>query len=78
MEFDKATSPQEIRWYVDGIQTWRVTADMVDATTWANATDHGFFIILNVAIGGGWPGNPTSQTASGIPMYVDYVRVYNR
>ena len=78
MEFDKSTTPNEIRWYVDGIQTWRVTADAVDPTTWANATDHGFFIILNVAIGGGWPGNPTSQTASGIPMYVDYVRVYNR
>jgi len=78
MEFDKATSPQQIRGYVDGIQTWLVTADMVDATTWANATDHGFFIILNVAIGGSWPGNPTSQTTPGIPMLVDYVRVYNR
>lgn len=78
MEFDKATSPQEIRWYVDGVQTWKVTANMVDATTWTNATNHGFFIILNVAIGGGWPGNPTSQTASGVPMMIDYVRVYNR
>ncbi len=78
MEFDKSKSPQEIRWYLDGVQTWKVTADMVDATTWDNATNHGFFIILNVAIGGGWPGNPTNQTASGAPMYVDYVRVYNR
>lgn len=78
MEFDKATSPQQIRGYVDGTQTWLVTADMVDATTWANATDHGFFIILNVAMGGSWPGNPTNQTTPGIPMLVDYVRVYNR
>ena len=78
MEFDKATSPQEIRWYVDGTQTWKVTANMVDATTWSNATNHGFFIIFDVAMGGGWPGNPTNQTTSGAPMFVDYVRVYNR
>jgi hypothetical protein len=27
-------------------------------------------------MGGGWPGNPTASTASGVPMLVDYVRVY--
>jgi beta-glucanase (GH16 family) len=48
----------------------------MDATTWANAVDHGFFILLNVAMGGGWPGNPTSATQSGYGMSVDYVRVY--
>jgi beta-glucanase (GH16 family) len=78
MEFDKATTPQEIRWYMNGVQTWKLQADRVDATTWTNATNHGFFIILNVAIGGGWPGSPTDQTVSGVPMLVDYVRVYNR
>lgn len=78
VEFDKSVTPEEIRWYVDGVQKHVVRANQVDATTWANATNHGFFIILNVAIGGGWPGNPTNQTASGKPMLVDYVRVYNR
>jgi len=52
----------------------------VDATTWNNATHHGFFIILNVAMGGGFPaafgGGPTGATVSGIPMLVDYVAVY--
>jgi beta-glucanase (GH16 family) len=75
-EFDKSVSPQQMRWYLDGSQYWTVNANQVDATTWANATNHGFFIILNVAIGGGWPGNPTRSTASGVPMNVDYVRVY--
>jgi hypothetical protein len=31
---------------------------------------------LDVAIGGGFPGNPTKFTASAIPMLIDYVRVY--
>jgi hypothetical protein len=41
---------------------------------------HGFFIILNVAMGGGFPaafgGGPAGATRSGVPMLVDYVSVY--
>ena len=76
IEFDKSVSPQQLRWYLDGNLYFTMNANQVDATTWNNATNHGFFIILNVAIGGGWPGNPTGSTASGVPMNVDYVRVY--
>ena len=78
VEIDRSTSPEEIRWYLDGQQYWKVDSNSsgMDATTWANAVDHGFFIILNVAIGGGWPGNPNASTASGVPMVVDYVRTY--
>ncbi|MET8522823.1 glycoside hydrolase family 16 protein [Nocardioides sp. NPDC004968] len=78
MEWDRSTSPQQIRFYVDNTLYHTVRSDQVDATTWNNATNHGFFIILNVAIGGGWPGNPTSATASGVPMLVDYVAVYSK
>ena len=78
MEFDKSVSPQQIRWYVDGVQRHLVTSDQVDDTTWNDATNHGFFIILNVAVGGGWPGNPTASTVSGGTMLVDYVRVYSQ
>src|SRR6185437_16815575 len=77
IEWDRSVSPQQIRWYVDGQQYHQVSQTQVDATTWANATSHGFFIILNVAMGGGWPGNPTGSTASGVPMLVDYVAVYS-
>lgn len=56
-----------------------MTASQVDATTWANATNHGFFVILNVAMGGAFPdalgGGLDSATESGHPMVVDYVQV---
>jgi len=76
IEFDKSVSPQQIRWYLDGVNFHTVNANQVDATTWNNATNHGFFIILNNTVGGGWPGNPTANTASGVPFLIDYVRVY--
>jgi beta-glucanase (GH16 family) len=78
MELDTSVSPQQIRWYVDGLQRFAVDANQVDSVTWANATDHGFFLILDVAIGGNWAGNPTAATASGGEMLVDYVRVFTR
>jgi beta-glucanase (GH16 family) len=40
--------------------------------------DHPFFIILNVAVGGDWPGPPDSTTVFPQVMLVDYVRVYKR
>ena len=77
-EIDRGDSPEQIRWYLDGVQFWQVSSNDagMDAATWTRAVDHGFFIILNVAMGGGWPGNPTASTASGVPMLVDDVRVY--
>ncbi|WP_055494076.1 glycoside hydrolase family 16 protein [Streptomyces sp. TP-A0356] len=78
MEWDRSTSPEEIRFYLDGVNFHTVKANQVDATTWANATNHGFFIILNVAMGGGFPGafggGPDSGTEPGHPMVVDYVQ----
>ena len=79
VELDYSTNPQQLRWYLDGANFFTVNANQVDATTWNNATQHGFFVILNVAIGGGFPaafgGGPTSATVSGQPMLVDYVSV---
>ncbi|MBE1875093.1 glycoside hydrolase family 16 protein [Myceligenerans pegani] len=76
MEWDRSGSVEQLRWYLDGNLFHTVDETDVDATTWSNATDHGFFIILNVAVGGDWPGLPTAATASGVPMLVDYVAVY--
>ena len=76
VEWDRSVSPQQIRWYADGANYFTLSQNRVDATTWTNATNHGFFPILNVAIGGGWPGGPTAATVSGVPMLVDYVGVY--
>ena len=40
--------------------------------------DHPFFLLLNLAVGGNWPGNPTAETPFPARMLVDYVRVYER
>jgi hypothetical protein len=80
IEYDRSVSPEQIRWYLDGSNFFTVNANQVDATTWNNAVHHGFFVILNVAMGGGFPaafgGGPTGSTSSGVPMLVDYVAVY--
>ena len=80
MEYDRSVSPEQLRYYLDGNNYFTITSNQVDATTWNNALHHGFFIILNVAIGGGFPaafgGGPTAATQSGVPMLVDYVAAY--
>ncbi|MFB7596705.1 glycoside hydrolase family 16 protein [Streptomyces sp. NPDC056160] len=79
MAWDRSTSPEEIRFSVDGVTFHTVKANQVDATTWANATQHGYFVILNVAMGGGFPGafggGPDGGTEPGHSMAVDYVQV---
>ncbi len=78
IEWDKSTNPQQIRWYLDGKQFHAVTSAQFDAGTWNAATNHGFFIILNVAIGGEFPAalgaGPTGS--SGGSMLVDYVAAW--
>jgi beta-glucanase (GH16 family) len=68
---------REIRFYVDSILYQTVTpADLPAGTTWV--FDHPFFILLNVAVGGDWPGSPDASTVFPQTMTVDYVRVYQR
>jgi beta-glucanase (GH16 family) len=79
VEVDRSVSPEQIRFYLDGALSHTISANQVDATTWADAVHHGYFLILNVAIGGGFPdafgGGPFASTVSGAPMLVDYVTV---
>ena len=73
---------EQIRWYVDDQQTYSISESQMDTATWQAAVDHGFFIILNVAMGGGFPNGvcgcstPTSDTSSGAGMTVGYVAAY--
>jgi beta-glucanase (GH16 family) len=68
--------PNVIRWYVDStLYETRTPADL-NGHTWVY--DHPFFILLNVAVGGGFPGNPDGTTVFPQKMAVDYVRVYKR
>ncbi len=69
--------PQTIRWYVDGtlFQT-RTAADLPAGARWV--FDHPFFLLLNIAVGGNWPGSPDSTTTFPQEMLVDWVRVHRR
>ncbi|BBB58415.1 glycosyl hydrolase family 16 [Undibacterium sp. KW1] len=65
----------QIRWYLDG-QLYHQASPANVPGKWV--FDHGFFIILNLAIGGDWPGAPDANTRFPQQMLVDYVRVYKR
>ncbi|GAB3428803.1 carbohydrate-binding protein [Flindersiella endophytica] len=84
-EWDRSVTPNQLRWYVDGQQFHSVSQSQVGEPHWSNMTNHaGYFILLNVAMGGGFPngvagfGTPTADTVPGRPMVVDYVAVYTR
>jgi len=66
-----------IRWYVDGKQYFTVTpASLPDGAKWVY--EHPFYLLLNLAVGGNWPGNPDATSKFPQTMLVDYVRVYQR
>lgn len=66
--------PDAIRWYVDGHLYYILTPADLDGREWV--FDGDFFILLNVAVGGNWPGSPDDTTQFPQTMLVDYVRVY--
>lgn len=69
--------PEEIRFFVDGNEYYRVTPKMLPAgKKWVY--DHPFFLLLNVAVGGNWPGSPDATTKFPQEMQVDWVRVWER
>ncbi len=69
--------PRVIRFYLDDqLYVTRTPADLPRGRKWV--FDHPFFLLLNVAVGGGWPGNPDATTTFPQTMLVDYVRVYRR
>ncbi len=64
----------QINWYMDGTKyyTFEITSDE------KSEFHNDFFIILNVAVGGNWPGSPNLSTKFPQQMRVDYVRVFQR
>ena len=70
-------TPGQIRWLLDDKEYRRTTpGDLPPGTTWV--FEHPFFMLLNVAVGGVWPGDPDESTVLPQQMLVDYVRVYRR
>jgi beta-glucanase (GH16 family) len=86
--------PGEIRWYVDNklysTQSfwWSSSktdgnkgarpAKEADLNPWPAPFDQPFYLVMNVAVGGNFPGKPDKTTEFPVEMVVDYVRVYEK
>lgn len=74
--------PSEIRFYVDGVlyntvKDWFTKVEGMDEVTFPAPFDQPFYVILNLAVGGDWPGSPDATTNfANAKMLVDYVRVF--
>lgn len=74
---------EQVRWYLDGREFFSVSESPVGTAVWTEAVDHGFTIILDVAIGGTYPDNkcgcsaPDSATTAGGAMSVRSLAVYD-
>jgi beta-glucanase (GH16 family) len=70
------TADQQIRWYLDSREYFSVSESQVGTAAWVAAVDHGFNIILDLAIGGAYPDAechctaPSPKTTSGAAMSV--------
>ena len=66
-------TPESIAFYLDGelVQTAPIEADMKEFK-------RNFYLILNVAVGGYWPGNPDNTTVFPQHMDIDYVRYFTK
>jgi beta-glucanase (GH16 family) len=62
-----------IRWYIDDTLYSTKTPADIGGNQWV--FDHGFFFLLNLAVGGEWPGNPDATTVFPQKFTIDYVRV---
>jgi hypothetical protein len=75
---------ESITWYLDGRRYFTVTEGQVGTATWKTAVDHGFFLILDLAIGGSFPDaicgctTPARSTSPGAAMSIDSVTVETR
>lgn len=71
---------ESMTWSLDGNEIFVLTgARLGDKAAWEKLAYDEHFLILNVAIGGNWPGAPNAQTVDGpaVAMEVDYVGVWN-
>ncbi len=82
--FSAAWEPGKLSWYVDGnlIHTendWYSATEGQGELTYPAPFDQPFYLILNLAVGGNWPGNPDESTnIKDAAFLVDYVKVYQK
>ncbi|CAK7206162.1 hypothetical protein SEUCBS139899_008947 [Sporothrix eucalyptigena] len=83
VQFDRTSNnwdTETITWYLDGEQYGSVSGSQVgDENSWIALCHSPLYFILNVAVGGDWPGDPNSSTEGGYGsmMEVAYVAVYS-
>ncbi|MCR4608605.1 MAG: carbohydrate binding domain-containing protein [Eubacterium sp.] len=76
--------PGSIKWYVDGMlyheeHDWYSTTVGQGTVSYPAPFDQSFYVILNLAIGGSWVGNPDEYTSYEDQTYeIDYVRVFQK
>ena len=75
--------PGSIKWYIDDVlyheaNDWYSTTDGQGTVAYPAPFDQPFYIILNLAVGGNWPGNPDEMTSFDEKFMIDYVRVYQK
>ncbi len=72
--YDVEWDANSIKWHVDGVLYH--TVNLNSSINSLGSFNNPFFIILNLAVGGNWPGKQVDDTRIPANMYVDYVRVY--
>ena len=75
--------PGKIKWFVDDQQVyetsdWYTGTDDDNQITYPAPFDQNFYIILNLAVGGSWVGDPDLDEINGKAYEIDYVRVYQK
>lgn len=70
--FSVVWTPTKIEWYVDNLRYHQIDITPAELSELHKEQ----FLLLNVAVGGNWPGFPDETTVFPQKMYVDYVRVY--
>ncbi len=75
--FSLIWEPADLRWYVDGKLYEEQSEWYSNNGDFPAPFDKRFHLLLNVAVGGNWPGSPDASTEFPQRMYVDYVRVYS-
>jgi F5/8 type C domain-containing protein/glycosyl hydrolase family 2 len=79
---DRTTSDEQVRFYQDNQQVWVVQESQVGIGTWQAAMDHGFFLSLDLAIGGAYPNtvcgctSPGPQTSAGGTLSIGALGVF--
>jgi beta-glucanase (GH16 family) len=63
-----------IKWYVNDIKFHEINITPTHMTEFHEK----FFFLLNIAVGGNWPGNPNESTVFPQQMKVDYIRVFQK